>query len=73
LRNVEDREFVANLLGRLEARERRVVELRFFDELSHSCIGRRVGVSEKQVSRILTKTMETLRRAAVESAARSCG
>jgi RNA polymerase sigma-B factor len=66
LRRVEDREIVNRLLGRLEARERRVVELRFFEGLSQSRIGERFGVSQVHVSRLLSTSMETLRRAALE-------
>jgi len=72
LRRVEDRAIVDGLLGQLDARERRVVELRFFDGLSQSRIGARFGVSQVHVSRLLTTTMETLRRAAVENAVSLC-
>lgn len=50
----------------LDAKERFVVRLRYHDELSQSDIGRRIGVSQMQVSRILTKVHATLRSAMSE-------
>ncbi len=46
----------------LEARDKRaVVTLRFFDSLTQTQIAERVGVSQMQVSRILTRSLEKLR------------
>ncbi len=59
--DIEDREAVAALLGKLPERERLIVELRFFEELSQSEIAERVGVSQMHVSRLLRSALETLR------------
>ena len=58
-----DRLFVDELLGKLSERERRVVVLRFFADRTQSEIAGDVGVSQVQVSRILTKTLEKLKKA----------
>jgi RNA polymerase sigma-B factor len=46
----------------LSERDRRVVYLRFFEERSQSEIGRSLGVTQMQVSRLLTRIMRDLRR-----------
>jgi len=51
---------VRSILARLPERERTVLELRFYDELSQSEIAQRVGVSQMHVSRILRATLERL-------------
>ncbi len=53
-------EMVRSLVGRLPERERTVLELRFYDELSQSEIASRVGLSQMHVSRILRATLERL-------------
>ena len=45
----------------LTDRQRRVLRLRFVDDLTQSEIGEHIGVSQMQVSRILTATLEVLR------------
>ena len=62
---VENGLFVEALLDRLPARERDVVVLRFHGELTHSEIGRRLGMGQMQVSRTLTRTLSSLRARAV--------
>lgn len=57
----EDRNLVQDLLERLPPRERRIVELRFFEELSQAEIGERVGVSQMHVSRLLRQSFEQMR------------
>lgn len=47
----------------LDERERVVVRLRYHDELSQSEIGRRIGVSQMQVSRILSRICRKLHAA----------
>jgi RNA polymerase sigma-B factor len=49
-----------DLLSRLEPRERRIVELRFREELTQSEIGERVGCSQMQVSRLLRRALAEL-------------
>lgn len=64
---VEEHVTVMKLLSRLPTRDRTVVLLRFFDGLSQSQIAARVGVSQMQISRILTKSLATLRAVSPES------
>ena len=49
---------VRALMKRLPERERTVLHLRFYDELSQSEIADRVGLSQMHVSRILRATLE---------------
>lgn len=51
---------VRSLMERLPDRERTVLHLRFYDELSQSEIADRVGLSQMHVSRILRATLERL-------------
>ncbi len=51
---------VRSLMARLPERERTVLHLRFYDELSQSEIAQRVGLSQMHVSRILRATLERL-------------
>lgn len=57
----EHREIVAGLLAQLPARERRIVELRFFEERSQSDIADEVGISQMHVSRLLRRSFEMMR------------
>jgi RNA polymerase sigma-B factor len=58
---IEHRSEIAELLSVLPARERRIVELRFFESLTQSEIAERVGISQMHVSRLLTRSLERLR------------
>jgi len=49
-------------LARLDDREREVVFLRYFADLTQDEIAKRVGVSQMHVSRILRGALETMRR-----------
>ena len=55
---------IAPAVAGLPARDRRVLFLRFFRGLTQSEIAEDIGVSQMHVSRILTQTLERLRRAA---------
>ncbi len=46
----------------LPPRERRIIELRFFRDLTQTQIGEELGISQMHVSRLLSRTLETLRR-----------
>ncbi len=48
-------------LAALSERDRRILRLRFFEDLSQSEIAERVGVSQMHVSRLLAKALDTLR------------
>jgi len=52
------------LLSKLTAKERKLIMLRFFDDKTQSQIAEILGVSQVQVSRQLTKTIEKLKKAA---------
>lgn len=57
---IDDRLVVAELLSRLPPRERRIVYLRFFDGLTQAEIADALGISQMHVSRLLTRSLETL-------------
>lgn len=61
LERTDLREAVSKLLETLPERERQIVELRFFNELSQSEIAERVGVSQMHVSRLLRRSLDQLR------------
>ena len=48
----------------LGERERRVLQLRFVGEMSQSEIAAQIGVSQMQVSRILSRSLDRLREIA---------
>ena len=56
----EHRATLRALTSELAERDRRVLALRFAGDLSQSEIGRRVGVSQMQVSRILRRVLGEL-------------
>jgi RNA polymerase sigma-B factor len=61
LEGVEYRESLKPLLARLPARERRIIMLRFFANMTQSQIGEDIGISQMHVSRLLTRTLAQLR------------
>jgi RNA polymerase sigma-B factor len=61
---VEQRLAVTTLLRHLPPRERAVVTMRFFDGMTQAEIGKHLGVSQMQVSRLLTKSLSVLRACA---------
>jgi RNA polymerase sigma-B factor len=61
LDRVESRVFVDSLLSRLPAWDRRIVEMRFYDEMVQRSIAERCGVSQMQVSRVLSRRLAELR------------
>jgi RNA polymerase sigma-B factor len=63
LEHVEYRETLRPLLAALPERERRIVMLRFFHNKTQSEIAEDVGVSQMHVSRLLAKSLATLRGA----------
>lgn len=58
---------VGRLIDELPERHRRVVRLRFFDDLSQVEIAERVGVSQPHVSRLLRDSLRRMREAMVEA------
>lgn len=59
---VEGRAVIDARLDRLTEREREILRMRFEEDLTQSEIGRRVGVSQMQISRILRHALAELRR-----------
>ncbi|HZB41330.1 MAG TPA: sigma-70 family RNA polymerase sigma factor [Ilumatobacter sp.] len=59
--DVDDQEAVGALLATLPERERRIIELRYFHDLSQSEIAHEVGLSQMHVSRLLRAALERLR------------
>ena len=60
-RDVEESAIVETGLAALGARERRIVELRFFAGLTQSEIAREIGISQMHVSRLLRQALVTMR------------
>jgi RNA polymerase sigma-B factor len=58
---VEDGTLLAAGLDVLDERERQIVELRFFDELTQSQIASEIGISQMHVSRLLRRALATMR------------
>ncbi|MEY2773039.1 MAG: hypothetical protein RJB51_460, partial [Actinomycetota bacterium] len=61
LEGVEYRESLKPLLSQLDDREKRILQMRFFDNLSQSQIATELGISQMHVSRILNKVLTHLR------------
>jgi RNA polymerase sigma-B factor len=61
LDGVEDYESLRPLIERLPERERTILTLRFFRNMTQTQIADRVGVSQMHVSRLLARTLEQLR------------
>jgi RNA polymerase sigma-B factor len=61
LEHVEIRESIKPLLDRLGPREKRILLLRFFKNMTQSQIAEEIGVSQMHVSRLLSRTLEQLR------------
>lgn len=61
LEGVEDRESLRPLLARLDPRDRRILMLRFFGQMTQSEIACEVGMSQMHVSRLLSRTLARLR------------
>ncbi|MFC6287373.1 RNA polymerase sigma factor SigF [Nocardioides sp. GCM10027113] len=67
LAHVEIRESLKPLLDKLPAREKKILLLRFFRNMTQSQIAEEIGVSQMHVSRLLNRTLEQL-RASLEEA-----
>jgi RNA polymerase sigma-B factor len=62
LDRVEYRQVLQPLLDELPPRERTILMLRFFGNLTQTQIGEQVGVSQMHVSRLLGQTLERMRK-----------
>lgn len=59
---VEDTHALRPLISRLPTRERTILMLRFYGNLTQTQIGERMGISQMHVSRLLAQTLDELRR-----------
>ena len=60
LSDAEARVALRSMLQELSERDRRIVYLRYFEEMTQSEIAERVGISQMHVSRLLTRSLEIL-------------
>ncbi|MFF2364114.1 RNA polymerase sigma factor SigF [Streptomyces sp. NPDC058122] len=58
---VEDFNALAPMIADLDDRERRIIHMRFVDELTQAQIGEHLGISQMHVSRLLNRTLAKLR------------
>ncbi|MFD8838635.1 RNA polymerase sigma factor SigF [Streptomyces griseofuscus] len=58
---VEDFHALAPLIAELDERDRRIIHMRFVEELTQAEIGERLGVSQMHVSRLLSRCLARLR------------
>ncbi|MEY9933213.1 RNA polymerase sigma factor (sigma-70 family), partial [Catenulispora sp. GP43] len=61
IQNVIDRETLRPLLATLSAREKKILLMRFFRSMTQTEISQELGVSQMQVSRLLTGILGGLR------------
>lgn len=52
---------LAPLLAELDERDRRILQMRFGEEKTQAEIGAELGISQMQVSRLLSRTLARLR------------
>ena len=53
---------ICGALGELPPRERRILHMRFVEELTQTQIAQRVGISQMQVSRLLRRSLDRIRQ-----------
>ncbi|MEU2671718.1 SigB/SigF/SigG family RNA polymerase sigma factor [Streptomyces sp. NPDC007164] len=61
LETVENLHTLAPLLGCLDARERRIIDMRFGQEMTQARIGAELGISQMHVSRLISRILRKLR------------
>lgn len=66
LDGIDNHEALKPLLSALPERDRKILMLRFFGNMTQTMIAEQVGVSQMQVSRILARTLANLREALTE-------
>jgi RNA polymerase sigma-B factor len=67
LEKVEFRHALRPLLDALPERERAILTMRFFGEMTQTQIAQRIGISQMHVSRILARTLKQLRDALADA------
>ncbi len=63
----EDRSLLDHGFEALDERERKIVELRFVDGLTQSQIAHQIGISQMHVSRLIRRSLDTMREAIEEA------
>jgi len=58
---VDNMESVRDLIRRLPPRQRHILGLRFYDDMTQAQIAEKVGVSQMHVSRLLSTALRQLR------------
>jgi len=71
METAENRMTLRPLITRLPARERRIVALRYFEDMTQAQIAAEVGISQMHVSRLLTRSLRQLRAGLVSTAWRT--
>ena len=61
LEHVEVRESIKPMLDQLDPREKRILVLRFFKNMTQTQIAEEIGISQMHVSRLLTRTLDQMR------------
>jgi RNA polymerase sigma-B factor len=56
----EDRQLLASGMEALEPRERRIIQLRFYEGLTQTQIANELGISQMHVSRLIRRALETM-------------
>mgnify|MGYP000148715507 FL=1 len=56
-----DNILLKDILGRLDKRERQIIVLRYFEDMTQSEIGEMLNISQVQVSRIEKKVLSKLK------------
>ncbi|MBB5937365.1 RNA polymerase sigma factor SigF [Streptomyces zagrosensis] len=64
---IEDFQSLAPLIADLDERERRILHLRFVEELTQAQIGEQLGISQMHVSRLLSRVIARLHRGLLTS------
>ncbi len=59
--HVDRRDLIQGLLATLSERDRQIIEMRFFDNMTQPEIAEKVGVSQSYLSRVLRRTLLDLR------------
>jgi RNA polymerase sigma-B factor len=62
----EQRRMLAPAMERLDPRERLILHLRFFEGMTQTQVATRIGISQMHVSRLIRKSIETLRQQMLE-------
>jgi RNA polymerase sigma-B factor len=63
----EQRRLLAPAMERLDPRERLILHLRFFEGMTQTQVAARIGISQMHVSRLIRKSIESLRQNILET------